>query len=323
LRKRNDRLFWPRRGEVRTVEVFFMNSHAVPDTAAGGTGEPRFDRPVFIVAAPRSGSTWLHEMLAQNEAFQTLGGEGHQHVEGIEALQPRRRNFDSNRLLAADATAPTAAALRANFLMTMCDSRGRPLRDQLPKPAAIRFLEKTPKNALRVPFFKTVFPNAKFIFLHRGARENISAIMEAWRSGRFVTYPQLPGWQGPPWSLLLLPGWRDLSGEPLERIAMRQWRDTNAILLDDLAALPAADWCAVHYEELRENPEPALRRLCDFAQVPFGEAMRNAIRNNGRLSRYTLTPPDREKWRKNEAELKAVVGEAQIIADRLAALPDL
>ncbi len=279
--------------------------------------EPRIDRPVFIVAAPRSGSTWLFEMLAQNEAFWTLGGEGHLHVEQIDALHPKQRNFDSNRLVAEDAGTQNATQLRANYLLTLHDLRGRALCDQAAKPQALRFLEKTPKNAVRIPFLKTVYPDAKFIFLHREARSNISAIMEAWRSGRFVTYPDLPGWTGMPWSLLLIPGWRELIGAKLEKIAMRQWRDTNEIILDDLAALPAEDRYKVRYEDLQADPEGVLHSLCDFAAVPFGETMRKAAGNRNRPSRSTLTPPDAQKWRKNEAEIVSVLAETQVTGARL------
>ncbi len=41
---------------------------------------PRFDRPLFVVAAPRSGSTWLYEMLSQHPELWTLGEEGPGHV---------------------------------------------------------------------------------------------------------------------------------------------------------------------------------------------------------------------------------------------------
>jgi Sulfotransferase family/Aspartyl/Asparaginyl beta-hydroxylase len=280
----------------------------------------RFDRPCFIVAAPRSGSTWLYEMLAQNLALKTLGGEGHHHVESIATLSPRHRNFDSNRLIAEDAAPDIATQLRANYLMEMRDAAGNLLVAQAEAPAVVRFLEKTPKNALRIPFLKSVFPDARFIFLHRSPRANISAIMDAWRSGGFVTYPGLPGWKGLPWSLLLIPGWRSLIGAPLPQIAMRQWRDTNATILSDLAALRGADWTAVDYDQLRDNTGATIERVCAFMDIPFGDAMRHAVANSGRLSRHTITPPDPQKWRRNAAEIEPMLGETQGVARQLAGI---
>src|SRR5258705_10062216 len=118
--------------------------------------------------------------------------------------------YASNRLDAAAATPEVIAELRARF--------GRRLIDRERKPSAspqVRLLEKTPKNALRVPFLLHAFPQARFIYLYRDIRETLASMLEAWSSGRFETYPELPGWRGPPWSLLLTPGWRALAGKPL------------------------------------------------------------------------------------------------------------
>src|SRR3546814_9998708 len=77
-------------------------------------------------------------------------------------------------------------------------------------------LEKTPKNALRIPLLRKVFPDARFIYLHRDPRQVLGSMLDGWQSGGFRMYSTLPGWQGPAWSFLLVPGWRELSGKPLE-----------------------------------------------------------------------------------------------------------
>ena len=288
-------------------------SAAAPRMAA----EPRFEKPVFIVSAPRSGSTMLFETLAANGAFHTLGGEGHVHVEAIEALKPKNRGFDSNRLEARDATDEVRAQLRANYAADLRDADGKRWADE---GTAARFLEKTPKNALRIPFLKAVFPDARFIFLHREPRANISAIMEAWRSGGFVTYANLPDWRGSPWSLLLIPGWRDLIGAEMAQIAMRQWRDTNEIILDDLAALPERDWISVRYEDVLADPHGTFARLCAFAEVPFDARLAARLAGPLPASRTTLTAPDPGKWRKNERAIEPLMPEAAALVARLAAL---
>ncbi|WP_202951107.1 sulfotransferase [Synechococcus sp. PCC 7336] len=79
--------------------------------------------------------------------------------------------------------------------------------------------KKTPKNSLRIPFLQKIFPQARFVFLHRRPEANISSIVTAWRSGRFVTYRNLPHWQGLPWSLVLPPNWPQLNGASLAEIA--------------------------------------------------------------------------------------------------------
>src|SRR5207248_3177054 len=148
----------------------------------------------------RSGSSLLFETLARAAEVYTVGGESHQLIEGIAGLEPAACGLESNRLTGADARPGVVAQLYASFEAQLRDREGQ----RPPAEGAVRLLEKTPKNALRIPFLAAAFPEARFIFLYREPRENLASIMEAWGSGRFVTYPDLPGWQGPPWSMLLV-----------------------------------------------------------------------------------------------------------------------
>ena len=229
------------------------------------------------------------------------------------------RGYDSNRLVAADATGVVAATLRRGFGAQLRNHAGIAWRDLLPvdRLAALRFLEKTPKNALRIPFLAAIFAEARFIFLYRNPRDNISSLLDSWRSGRFVTYPQLPGWTGQPWSHLLVPGWRQLTGGLLAEIVARQWRTTNEIILGDLEALPRARWTAVDYETFLADTPGELRRLCRFADLPYGPRMDELARRPLKASRYTLTAPTPEKWRRNEGELATILPATEALADRL------
>lgn len=278
-----------------------------------------FESPVFIVAAPRSGSTMLFEMLSQNMEFWTLGDESHAEFESMKQLHPASRNFDSNALGANDLIPTIGAALVAAFTRKIKNSRGAAFNQLAAEsqPSTLRFLEKTPKNSLRIPFLRALFPNALFIFLHRDARRNIGSIIDAWESGNFVTYPRLPGWSGPPWSLLLPEGWRELRGKTLAEIAAWQWTESNRMIIEDLHALPRDSWCAVSYEDLVGDRENALRKLCEFAEVPFGPKMQAIAGGDIPHSRYTLTPPDRDKWRRHEQAIESAMPAAEDIALRL------
>ena len=62
------------------------------------------DRPVIILAAPRSGSTLLFETLSEAPEFWTVGGESHQFIEGLKPLHPVAGRIHSNRLTERHAT---------------------------------------------------------------------------------------------------------------------------------------------------------------------------------------------------------------------------
>jgi hypothetical protein len=276
---------------------------ATPRTSAASSvrlqagSDPLFERPVFIVSPPRSGSTLLFETLARAPRLFTIGDESHQLIEGVPQLSPESRGFDSNRLLAEDAT-PVAAALRQRFYEALRDRKGR-----APQPGQrVRMLEKTPKNSLRVPFLARIFPEAHFIYLYRDPREVLSSMIEAWSSGRFRTYPHLPGWAGAAWSLLLVPGWRELIGRPVHEIVAAQWKVTTRLLLDDLQTLPVERCTIARYDALLADPTAEIDRLCAATALDWDEAGIALP-----LSKYTLSPPDANKWRRHEAEIESVL----------------
>ena len=135
-----------------------------------------YHQPIFIVAAPRSGSTLLFETLARNRAFCTLGGESHRQIESIAALRPASKKHASNLLSAEDATPAIAQQIRRNFNQSLTSSDGRQVDCSagIASGARIRLLEKTPKNALRIGFFKQIFPDCRFIYLYRQPEGNIA-----------------------------------------------------------------------------------------------------------------------------------------------------
>jgi hypothetical protein len=254
----------------------------------------------------------LFETLAASSQLCSLGGEAHWLVEGIEALRPGAPGIDSNRLSAEHATDDIARDIREQVLSRLQDHAGQPL----PEPGARRFLEKTPKNSLRIPFFNRIFPDAQFVFLWRDPRENISSIMEAWRSGQWRTYPKLEGFEGP-WSMLLPPGWRAMNGRPLAEIAAWQWAQTNALILDDLQLLSRERWAVVQYDDLLRDPAGAVGKLCDFLRLPVDAELAKRLSAPLPPSRYTLTAPAADKWRANEAQIASVLPSIQAVWDRL------
>jgi hypothetical protein len=266
-------------------------------TAVAHRAQVRFDRPVVVLSAPRSGSTLLFETLARAPGIYTIGRESHRTFESLPGLHPAQRGFDSNRLTAADATPALIEALKANFAAELRDREGVP-----PRGDVVRLLEKTPKNSLRVPFLRQAFPDAHYVLLYRRPNEVLASMIEAWQSGKFRTYPSLPGWTGLPWSMLLVPGWRSLVGKAIEEIAAYQWACTMNTLLDDVADLPSDRVTTVRYHEFLAHPQAEMERVA--ASAGFGW---DVVLDGLPLSKTTLTRPDPDKWRKHELAINRVL----------------
>ncbi|MGH2955073.1 MAG: TIGR03032 family protein, partial [Solirubrobacterales bacterium] len=264
----------------------------------------RFARPIFIVAPPRSGTSFLFETLARSPSLWTVGGESHQVIESLPGLQPANRGWDSNRLTPTDATPAAAERLRSVFLSQLRDRDGeQPAEDA----AGLRMLEKTPKNSLRVPFLNAVFPNGLFVYLYRDPRESLSSMITAWESGRFVTYPQLPDWPGPPWSMVLTPEWRKLRGKELPEIVADQWAKATHALLHDLERIPGQRIHVVDYAQLVADPQAEIEKICKFAELEWDQELEDELPH----SRHTVTPPEPEKWRRHEEVLEPVLPQVE------------
>jgi hypothetical protein len=241
----------------------------------------------------------LFETLARSPDAHTIGGESHGLIEGIAGLGVDHVQRDSNRLTADDASADLAALLRARFHAGAFDRQRRAPQGRF------RLLEKTPKNALRIPFLAKVFPDAHFVYLYRDPRECLASMLEAWESGGFRTYPQLPGWSGLPWSLLLVPGWRELAGRPLPEIVAAQWKITTRTLLDDLDALAPERRSVARYDALLADPAAEIARICAAVGFRWDEPLGASLP----LANHTVSAPRPDKWRRREAELAPVLAQ--------------
>jgi len=304
------------RGPTAPVTDIAPNVDAPATTPALRTVPPRrpkgepitLDRPVFIVSSPRAGSTMLFEAMCRAAEAVSIGGESHQLIEAIPALAPASHRWDSNRLTADDVTASIVQQLSGSFVRRLHDRDGTPVAPG----STVRMIEKTPKNSLRIPFLAAAYPDAKFVYLWRDPRETISSMLDAWRSGQFVTYPDLPGWIGDRWSLLLTPGWRDLIGKSLPEIVATQWATTTSMLLDDLEALDPDRWCVTSYSALLADPDAEMTRLCANLDLTWD------VQTGGTLpeSKTTLDAPRASKWERNAEELKKVWGIVDAVAVR-------
>jgi hypothetical protein len=275
---------------------------------------PRLSRcikdPIFIVSPPRSGSSLLFETLARGPDVYTIGDESHRLIEVDVAggsLGTIARGYSSNRLDGTDATPEIASELIERYYRSVFDRDRRS-----PDGGPIRLLEKTPKNALRVPFLLKIFPDARFVYLYRDPREVMASMLEAWESGRFCTYADLPGWEGLPWSMVLIPGWRELIGKPLPEIVAVQWEVTTRILLDDLDEIPSEQRVAIRYDHLITNPDGEIQRLCEKLSVRWDRSLDKNLPH----SRYTVSAPRPQKWHAREREIQPLLARLEATRER-------
>lgn len=277
-----------------------------------------FKSPIILLSAPRAGSTLLYELLTNASALWSIRDESHHVLEAPPALRPEARGFGSHALTAVDADPVTAAALRSAFLMHMRDHAGKRYIEA--PQERLRFVEKTPRNAFRIPFLNALFPDALFVFLLRDPVESISSMMELWENKNFHRSINLPGWSGPKgfrWCMALPPEWRELTGRPTAEIAAFQWRACNEAIMDGLEAIPGERWCTLNYADLLSDTQTQIRRICEFAGIPYDEGLAQVLSGKLAHSSRVISPPSSDKVQKNRAAIDPVMPSLHDTVERL------
>lgn len=294
--------------------------------------------PVVILAAPRSGSSILFATLSAHPALWSLYRESNDIFEG--PFDPIERGMESNRLTADDLDDATCDHLRRTFYDRVGNLELLPLVRRLPlrgrgrlryaraistatrpwKRPPVRIVEKSPKNSLRAPFIRKLFPDARFIHLTRDPRRNIASLYRSWQMpDRYKTYPLPPGfrvegYEGARWSFMLQPGWRTLEGRSVMEICADQWRSCNEHLLRDLGDLPPERVLRLRYEDLTAEPGPTLGRVARWADLSPGPLERFA---DALPVVQAPTPPDPRKWEALREQIEAVLPDVEDIASEL------
>lgn len=250
------------------------------------------DRPIFIVGCPRSGTGILHQMVRLHPSvawitplsnwvcgkswFEAIPPSLARIVESLllhlpnAALPQRLRGpFDGsldlpgvfetheghsiwNRVFgdAAHHRATEAAVSPAvrDYLQAVARWHRRYHR----RP---RFVNKTPRNALRLRFLHAVFPNAFIVHLVRDGRAVAASILKRRRA---------EGLDARQWWGARPPGWRSVrTDSPLAQAAWT-WRQCLSHVEADASVYPDDQFLELHYESFTRDPDTTLRRLFSF-----------------------------------------------------------
>lgn len=118
---------------------------------------------VMIIGPPRSGTTLLGNLLHLHPKFSTI-------IEPYYIWDRHFRNASHDQLSEKDASEPVRRQIRGAF--------GRYLNDI----GAERVVDKSPRNSLKIPFIRRVFPEAHFVIILRDPRDTILSIRRQWES---------------------------------------------------------------------------------------------------------------------------------------------
>jgi hypothetical protein len=258
---------------------------------------PAVPDPVFVVGCSRSGTTVTYETLATAPQFLSFGWEIPQFWNSL--YGPLKNNWHSEAAGAEHARPEHRDAAFRYFYQRLGTGW---------------VLDKTCINVMRIPYLHQLFPQAKFVFIQRDGRDNISSMMDGWRMGRtdgrfelsqfFGPFPEpvaINGGEFREWSFFLAPGWREYSHASLEAVCAFQWISANRMALDAKNNLPPEQWIHLRYEDIFERPVAMFREAFARLDVPFTPELEARCANLQPTSVVKGTPK-KQKWREHNPE---------------------
>jgi LPS sulfotransferase NodH len=269
-----------------------------------------FDRPVFVVAAPRSGSTLLFDMLEAHPDLVSWPFEAH---EAFTRAQPADHPWSTGHrwpVELGDDPARRKALSRELYLGRLRARARRELpvgRLERLAPRKVRLLEKTPASVVRFGALARLYPDARFVYLHRDAPASMGSLIEAWETpSQAHARVQVDG-RTVEWMMLTAPGWLELVDEPVAVKAAFQWRIGTEWMLRDLAQSPSAHLIRLSYEELVADPEKQLRRVLEHCELELSPAVLDKAAVIGSTGRTSLSSPRPDKWRARAEEIEPLL----------------
>jgi hypothetical protein len=207
----------------------------------------RLAAPIFLVGAPRSGTTLAVNLIATHPDVANWSEAGR-------LWDPiDYRNDEADHYFGAERATPAQIARLHRWCEWYRCAHGK-----------LRFVNKHPRNSVRIDYLRRVFPDARFIHVIRDGRAVVSSTVAQIRSRPRRAKQPMGGFCRPP-------GWRTLLRDDLIEQTALQWQAIVRHVRERRVTL-GSDYCEVRYEELCERPREVYRRLFAFAGLATGEA---------------------------------------------------
>ncbi|MBI3776460.1 MAG: sulfotransferase [Gammaproteobacteria bacterium] len=190
-------------------------------------------------------------------------------------------------------------------------------------------LLKSSSNCYRLEFMQSLYPNARFSFIHltRNPAAAINGLMDGWLSHGFYsqslqdvavldikgyTKAQFP-WSRYWWNFDSPPGWLDYIDQPLQRVAAFQWYSANKHVLDAIESGKISRYMVTKYEDLLhgETLQHELIKAFEFAHLPQ-DAWPHGYQRPAPV--MAVNPPGARKWLQRAQLILPAIREASIAA---------
>ena len=221
---------------------------------------------VWILGSPRTGSTWLSQILGEPEGHAEWREPFFGVVLGFRNNLAHREYVNSNQFLLGEPHRDVWVRSMRNLFLDVG-------RFKFPNIAPKHHLiVKEPNGSISAPLILEAFPESKLVFLVRDSRDVVASLLDAARKGSWYGYDKFEASVA---AAVLdgggLAGHRPDDDEFVERLAKNYVANVGAVE-EAYAGHPDGSKVLVRYEDLRENPSKQVARICDALQIEAGRS---------------------------------------------------
>jgi len=204
--------------------------------------------PIFILGAARSGTTWVYDIFS-----------AHPSVAGVfESWLFTKDNGVGSWFTHAHWPPKSSGLgrfLERDQMVAMTQEVVQRIMSQAIGPEHQFIVEKSPSHLYAIKLIQEIFPGARFIHVLRDGRDVCVSV-------RAATQSWMPDWKKTFGGSMTASAksWHD---------AVRRARNEGKILGDR--------FLEVRYEELRTDPIPNYKKMFDFCDIPYDDAILQAI----------------------------------------------
>lgn len=263
-------------GGYRQVRVFQFNKWNTILDARSSRVQKALPRPMFLVGAMRSGTTMLADLLGQSPHVAHCPFELKDiwsSVAGIPMASPKTRDMTCPECGLQNGAPEIGKALTDAFLQRMI------LMPDKAKDAV--FLNKNPHLCNKLPMVRSVFGDARFIWIYRDLPQVVASMKRLFadvcaRQSTWHWWP-LPSTQvrNRCWNTVFLQ--ESCAQLPLERVfpggdvlyLAEYWLETNRAVLDFFSSIGLWEKCEVSEDLLLKSPDLELSRIQGSMRIPF------------------------------------------------------
>lgn len=246
-------------------------------------------RPIFIVGSGRSGTTIFYRLMAGHpnlvwfssyvQAFPRRTWLARLNtLYQMPALGRRFRNkrwfpkpveghmlWDLFHPLKKSAGSPPLTEKHVDQADTL--RMRRFISDLLRSSGGARFMNKNTRNARRIRYLQTIFPDAFFIHVIRDGRAVTNSLLN------IEWWPTLPLW----WAEGKTPTELQSEGMDPALVAARHWKHGVERVLRDKEHIPPEQYMELHYERLMQDPITETKRALRFCDLPWSARFESHI----------------------------------------------